>query len=80
MMTNNNRANRTATLESFATGMRAASLVHDLAKEGIMADTFQAKWTNKRLPPPRIEVRIDPADMEKAEGVLAFFKVAGTRL
>lgn len=61
------------TLATFATGMRAASLIEDLGKAGIGATQFQPKWKNKRLPPPRIEVQIAEADAEAAAVVLAAF-------
>jgi hypothetical protein len=53
--------------------MRAASLIEDLGKAGIGATQSQAKWTNKRLPPPRIEIRVAEADAEAAAKVLAVF-------
>jgi hypothetical protein len=61
------------TIAKFATGMRAASLVEDLAKAGIKAEKTQAKWTNKRLPPPRIEVSVEEKDQEAALAVLKTF-------
>lgn len=63
----------TKTIATFATGMRAASLLEDLRKTGIAASTVQAKWTNKKLPPPRIEVRVAEADVDAAKAVLAEF-------
>lgn len=58
---------------TFVTGLRAASLVEDLKKAGIAATTVQPKWTNKRLPPPRIAVMVAPADADGAATVLAEF-------
>ena len=66
-------ATNTKTIATFATGMRAASLIEDLAKAGIEATKFQPKWTNKRLPPPRIEVKVAEADAAAASQVVAEF-------
>ena len=60
-------------IAKFATSMRAASLAEDLVKAGIKATIAQAKWTNKRLPPPRIEVSVDESDLEAAAVVLREF-------
>ena len=61
------------TIAKFATGMRAASLAEDLLNAGIKATVVQAKWTNKRLPPPRIEVCVAESDLEAAAVVLREF-------
>lgn len=65
------------TIAKFATGMRAASLVEDLQKAGISATKIQAKWTNKRLPPPRIEVQVAASDVEAAQAVVKQFNGEG---
>ncbi len=54
------------TIKKFATTMRAASLVEDLAEAGIKATYTQPKWTNKRLPPPMAEVQVAEADKQAA--------------
>jgi len=66
--------NELQTIATFVTGMRAASLIEDLGKAGIIGQTFQPKWTNKRLPPPRIEVKVAESDVEAANVVFAAFK------
>ena len=61
-------------LATFATGMRAASLIEDLAKAGIAANAVQPKWTNKKLPPPRVEILVTGTDFAAASSVLEAFK------
>lgn len=61
------------TLASFVTGMRAASLVEDLEKAGIKSQTFTPKWTNKKLPPPKVAVVVHSSDLKAAKVVLAKF-------
>lgn len=65
------------TLASFATSMRATSLAEDLNTARIAAEIVKPKWINKRLPPPRVEVRIDEADADRAKPVLAAFNNEG---
>lgn len=65
--------NLTETVATFATGMRAASLREDLAKAGISSIAIQPKWTNKRLPPPRVEVKVAAIDAERAKEVFKTF-------
>lgn len=69
-----NNTTLTYTVSTFATGMRAASLIEDLTKAGIKAIAIQPKWTNKRLPPPRIEVKVAESDVPTAAKILAEFK------
>lgn len=64
-------------LATFVTGMRASSLVEALAVAGIKASAVQPKWTNKKLPPPKIEVLVQDSDLETAKAVYAGF--AGVR-
>jgi len=59
------------TLKRFATSLRASSLIDDLRTVGIEAHTVQAKWTNKKLPPPRIEVVVSAADAETYAELIA---------
>lgn len=66
-------ANRTHVIATFATGMRAASLVEHLAGKGIAAHAVHPKWTNKRLPPPRIEVLVAPEDVDAAKAAVIEF-------
>lgn len=63
----------THTLAKFATAMRASSLLEDLEAAGIGAVSVAPKWTNKKMPPPKAEVKIKPADIEAAGIVLAAF-------
>lgn len=57
-------------LKRFATSLRASSLIDDLRLVGIRASAVQSKWTNKKLPPPRIEVVVSAADAEaRAEAI-----------
>ena len=65
--------NNTVILKQFATGLAAASLVSDLAAAGIVkgVTTSQEKWTNKRLPPPKIAVNVLAEDFEAGKAVLA---------
>ncbi len=65
--------NLTETVATFATGMRAASLREDLAAAGISSIAVQPKWTNKRLPPPRVEVKVAAIDAARAKEVLKAF-------
>jgi len=69
--------NTAVTVATFATSMRAASLIEDLAAVGIKATSAQPKWTNKKLPPPRVEVRVATADTEAAKVVVEQFKRVG---
>lgn len=59
-MLNNNK------VKSFATRLRAASLAEYLLKNGIPCSVSQAKWTNKRLPPPRVEVFVSDDNLTRA--------------
>lgn len=65
---------QTQLLASFATRMRAESLFEDLCKAGIQATIVQPKWTNKRLPPPKVEVLVSEADYERALEVYKAFR------
>lgn len=65
------------TLKTFATGLRAASLVDDLKVAGINAAVLRnqaqlslTRWTNKRLPPPNVIVSVADVDFEKASQFL----------
>jgi hypothetical protein len=68
--------NLTETVATFATGMRAASLREELAKAGISSIAVQPKWTNKRLPPPRMEVKVAAIDAARAKEVVTQFNAA----
>lgn len=65
--------NLTETVATFATGMRAASLREDLTAAGIASIAVQPKWTNKRLPPPRVEVKVAAIDAARAKEVFKAF-------
>jgi hypothetical protein len=56
----------TMLLTTCITALRAARLCEVLTEAGIKANYLVPKWTNKRLPPPRIEIHaeIDPAQIE----------------
>lgn len=60
-------------IAEFATGLRAASFTEALADRLIESSTVQPRWTNKRLPPPRIQVLVAETDVEAAKAVLAAF-------
>lgn len=60
-------------LASFATSMRAHSLAEALRAVNIACNVDQPKWTNKRLPPPKVEVHVTEADSAKAQAVLVEF-------
>jgi hypothetical protein len=47
------------TIKRFATSMRANSLRDVLAAQNIHARIVTLPWINKKLPPPKIEVRVD---------------------
>ncbi len=63
----------TMILKTFATSMRAASLLDDLTAVKLAASLVQPKWTNKRLPPPKVEVWIKTSDEVAAKVVLDKF-------
>lgn len=63
-------------LAKFATTLRADSLLEDLDKAGIGASFLRPRWTEKRLPPPMVEVSVKDDDYDAAKQVLeAFNKV-----
>ncbi len=62
------------TLATFATTLRASSLLEDLRKAGISATAERPKWVNKRRPPPNVIVSVEESDFERASEVLKGFK------
>ena len=66
-------------IAQFATGLRAASLVEDLATAGITSQTSAPKWTNKKLPPPRIAVTTAPEDAARATELYKEWNTPGAK-
>ena len=58
------------TVAKFALAMRADSLVEALDAVDIVADSIQPRWTNKRLPPPCVEVRVKASDVAAARVIV----------
>lgn len=55
----------------FALSLRANSLVDHLKANSIESTVTRPKWTNKRLPPPKIEVTVDDEDYPEAKALAA---------
>lgn len=63
----------------FATEMRAYSFAEMLENNGVPAMVHVQEWTNKRLPPPRVEVMIQAADAKEAADLFAIFITGGEK-
>lgn len=61
------------TVAKFALAIRAESLVEELDRADIVAESFQPRWTNKRLPPPSVEVRVSTKDRDAALTIVEAF-------
>ena len=62
------------TIAKYALSLKAANLIEDLEKAGIGARYIQPKWTNKKLPPPKVEVQVKESDVAAAMIVLKEFE------
>lgn len=60
------------TIATFATMLRASSLCDDLMTEcNILAWWSSPKWTNKKLPPPNVQVSVNELNAERAAAFYA---------
>lgn len=62
-------------LAAFATKIGAIGFVEALQEGGVSEScTIAPKWTNKKLPPPRVEVHVCILDADRAREILIAFK------
>lgn len=60
------------TIATFATMLRASSLCDDLMTEcNILAFVERPKWSNKKLPPPNVQVQVNEMDADRATAFYA---------
>lgn len=65
------------TIAKFATAIRAHSLLDYLTRAQVPAQVYQPRWTNRRLPPPKFEVRTPAAQVEDATRAMTEWAAIG---
>jgi hypothetical protein len=65
------------TIAKFATAIRAHSLLDYLTRAQVPAQVYQPAWTNRRLPPPKFEVRTPAAQVEDATRAMTEWAAIG---